>query len=201
MGLFVSVCTCICLVQLNPPCNLSVKWNEQEGTLLLYWNSSTPLKETCVVYMVRNQKDISQVRLETSYDDHFTFKLPSVSSSSLFCSQTTNVTGKSYSLSQVSQNKPYVFQVRSTVSNICGGSDLWSNWSDPIKWGSTGEMLLLYSDGLVMDGFPLISLLTVFPHHVSLLFREHQQTRLVGWVVWDSGIASAASTVFVVVLL
>ncbi|XP_050984330.1 interleukin 2 receptor, gamma b [Labeo rohita] len=132
-------------VQLNPPCNLSVKWNEQEGTLLLYWNSSTPLKETCVVYMVRNQKDISQ---------------------------TTNVTGKSYSLSQVSQNKPYVFQVRSTVSNICGGSDLWSNWSDPIKWGSTGNISRQgWWDGL----YGILALLLLLPLCLLLCYCERKR--------------------------
>uniref|UniRef100_A0A673JXM3 Cytokine receptor common subunit gamma-like n=1 Tax=Sinocyclocheilus rhinocerous TaxID=307959 RepID=A0A673JXM3_9TELE len=96
-------------VQLNPPYNLSVMWNEQDSTLLLQWNSSSPPQKKCVVYMVRNQKDTSQ---------------------------SSNVTGTSYSLSQVSQNKPYVFQVRSTVADTCGDSDLWSDWSDPVEWGT-----------------------------------------------------------------
>uniref|UniRef100_A0A8C1TRN8 Interleukin 2 receptor, gamma b n=1 Tax=Cyprinus carpio TaxID=7962 RepID=A0A8C1TRN8_CYPCA len=100
-------------VQLNPPYSLSVMWNEQDSTLLLQWNSSYPYKGNCVVYMVRNQKDPSQ---------------------------TLNVTGTSYTLSQVSQNKPYVFQVRSTVADDCGGSDYWSDWSDPVEWGSTGNI-------------------------------------------------------------
>uniref|UniRef100_A0A673JU21 Cytokine receptor common subunit gamma-like n=1 Tax=Sinocyclocheilus rhinocerous TaxID=307959 RepID=A0A673JU21_9TELE len=93
-------------LQLNPPYNLSVMWNEQDSTLLLQWNSSSPPQKKCVVYMVRNQKDTSQV----------------------------------------SQNKPYVFQVRSTVADTCGDSDLWSDWSDPVEWGSTGEILLSHSE-------------------------------------------------------
>ncbi|XP_016100666.1 cytokine receptor common subunit gamma-like isoform X2 [Sinocyclocheilus grahami] len=100
-------------VQLNAPYNLSVMWNEQDSTLLLQWNSSSPTTKKCVIYMVRNQKDTSQ---------------------------SSNVTGTSYSLSQVSQNKPYVFQVRSTVADTCGDSDLWSDWSDPVEWGSTGNI-------------------------------------------------------------
>lgn len=96
--------------------------------------------------MVCNQKDTRQVRREISYDYHFAFKLPTVSSSSLFCSQSSNVTGTSYSLSQVSQNKPYVFQVRSTVAEFCGDSDLWSDWSNSVEWG-TGEILLSHSEG------------------------------------------------------
>ncbi|XP_073676640.1 interleukin 2 receptor, gamma b [Garra rufa] len=94
-------------VQLNQPYNLSLMWNEQDGTLSLQWNSSSPLRKRCVVYMVRNQKDTSQ---------------------------SSNVTGMSFSLSQVSQNKPYVFQVRSTVHDNCGASDFWSDWSDPVEW-------------------------------------------------------------------
>lgn len=96
--------------------------------------------------MVRNQKDTRQVRQAISYDDHFAFKLPTVSSSSLFCSQSSNVTETTYSLSQVSQNKPYVFQVRSTVAEVCGDSDLWSDWSNSVEWG-TGEILLSHSEG------------------------------------------------------
>ncbi|XP_051716083.1 cytokine receptor common subunit gamma isoform X1 [Ctenopharyngodon idella] len=98
------------LVQLKAPYNLSVKWNEHNSTLLLQWNSSTTLKDNCVVYNVRNQKDETQL--------------------------SANVTKKSYSLTQVSQNKHYVFQVRSTVSGLCGSSDLWSDWSPPVEWGS-----------------------------------------------------------------
>ncbi|XP_058654341.1 interleukin 2 receptor, gamma b [Onychostoma macrolepis] len=96
-------------VQLNPPYNLSVVWNEQDGTLSLQWNSSSPLQKTCVVYMVRNLKDTRQF---------------------------VNVTRTSYSLSHVSQNMPYVFQVRSTVADACGGSDLWSDWSTPVESGN-----------------------------------------------------------------
>ncbi|XP_043112394.1 interleukin 2 receptor, gamma b isoform X2 [Puntigrus tetrazona] len=95
-------------VQLNPPYNLSVVWNEQDSTLSLQWNSSSPL-QNCVVYMVRNQKDTRQP---------------------------INVTGTSYTQSPVSQNKSFVFQVRSTVSELCGGSDLWSNWSTPVEAGT-----------------------------------------------------------------
>lgn len=108
---FVCVCTYICLVQINPPYNLSVVWNKQDGPLSLQSNRSSPLPKNCVVCMVRNQKDTRQVRQEMSYYDHFAFKLPTVSSLSLFCSKSSNVTGMSYSLSQVSQNKAYVFQV------------------------------------------------------------------------------------------
>ncbi|XP_067242482.1 interleukin 2 receptor, gamma b [Chanodichthys erythropterus] len=97
-------------VQLNVPYNLSVKWIEHNSTLLLQWNSTTP-KNNCVVYNLRNQKDATQL--------------------------STNVTEvKSYSLTQVSRNKHYVFQVRSTVAGVCGSSDLWSDWSPPVEWGS-----------------------------------------------------------------
>ncbi|KAK7141440.1 hypothetical protein R3I93_015552 [Phoxinus phoxinus] len=99
-------------VRLNPPYNLSVMWNEHDSILLLQWDSSGPLEKKCVVYMVRilrNQKDINQ---------------------------SPNVTGMSYSLSQVSQNKHYVFQVRSSVVDECGPSNFWSDWSAPVEWGS-----------------------------------------------------------------
>ncbi|XDV37177.1 hypothetical protein PO909_006827 [Leuciscus waleckii] len=99
-------------VHLNPPYNLSVMWNEDDSTLLLQWNSSSHLKKNCVVHMVRilcNQRDTNQ---------------------------SSNVTEMSYSLSQVSQNKHYVFQVRSSVADDCGSSDFWSDWSAPVEWGS-----------------------------------------------------------------
>ncbi|KAG1929171.1 interleukin-5 receptor subunit alpha [Pimephales promelas] len=99
-------------VLLNPPYNLSLMWNEHNSTLLLQWDSSAPLTKKCAVYMVRivsNQKDANQL---------------------------SKVMGKSFSLSQVSKNKHYVFQVRSSVDEYCGRSDLWSNWSAPVEWGN-----------------------------------------------------------------
>ncbi len=167
-------------------------WNEQDGTLSLHWNSSSPLLKKCVVYMVRNLKDTRQVRPEIPYDDHFAFKLPTVSSSSLFCSQSLNVTGTSYSLSQVSQNKPYVFQVRSTVAEECSASDLWSDWSTPVEWG-TGRWDTTSTEW-DMDGFALICRLTVFSP--SRFCVREQQTRRVAGVLCCSVSPSALSAGF-----
>ncbi|KAK2891210.1 hypothetical protein QQF64_007427 [Cirrhinus molitorella] len=132
-------------VQLNPPYNLSLMWNEQDNTLSLHWNSSSPLQTSCVVHMVRNQKDTSQ---------------------------SLTVTGTSYNLSQVSQNKPYVFEVRSTVADNCGGSDFWSNWSDPVEWGSTGNISRqVWGQGL----YGILLVLLLFPLCLLLCYCERKK--------------------------
>lgn len=68
-----------------------------------------------------------------------------------------------------------------------------------IRW--SGAVQVRYNNHIVrdMDKFALICLLTVFfPHHVSVLCREHQQTRL---VVCYCVSPSAVSAWFIVVLL
>ncbi|KAI7802002.1 putative cytokine receptor common subunit gamma, partial [Triplophysa rosa] len=98
-------------VRLNPPYNLSVVWFEQNSTLVLQWKKSTNIGNKCMVYMVDQQTDTNQ---------YF------------------NVTESSCSLPLVSQNKQYAFRVRSTLSDNCRPSDLWSNWSTWVKWGNGG---------------------------------------------------------------
>ncbi|XP_055034410.2 interleukin 2 receptor, gamma b [Misgurnus anguillicaudatus] len=96
-------------VQLNSPYNLSVVWFEQNSTLVLQWKNST--RNKCAVYMVHQQTNTNQEKY-------------------------TNVTGTSYSPSHISPNKHNVFRVRSTVSDNCGPSDFWSNWSATVEWGT-----------------------------------------------------------------
>ncbi|XP_051505921.1 interleukin 2 receptor, gamma b [Myxocyprinus asiaticus] len=104
-------------VQLNPPYNVSVTWDEQNSTLLLQWKNSTSIPK-CVVYMVRYLIDTNIHGGQTQY---------------------SNVTETSFRLHMVSKNKRYVFNVRSTVNGVCGPSDYWSNWSAPLEWGGTGN--------------------------------------------------------------
>ncbi|XP_067313787.1 interleukin 2 receptor, gamma b isoform X2 [Pseudorasbora parva] len=127
-------------VLLNPPNNLSLIWNENKSTLLLQWNSSI---KKCVVYMVRNQNDPSQ---------------------------TINVTETSYSLSQVSQKKHYVFQVRSSVAVNCGPSDLWSNWSSPVEWGSAES-----SKGTWQGLYGILSVFLLFLLVLFLCYCERER--------------------------
>ncbi|TRZ02019.1 hypothetical protein DNTS_024180 [Danionella cerebrum] len=54
------------------------------------------------------------------------------------------------------QSKRYVFQVRSTVADSCGSSDLWSDWSDSVTWSGTGSV---FSKRAMQVVFALLSII------------------------------------------
>ncbi|XP_017276786.1 cytokine receptor common subunit gamma [Kryptolebias marmoratus] len=99
-------------VQLNPPTNLTVK-NENDFNLWFYWNQSTT---RCVEYKVRyrqnnNKWEESKVAAER----------------------------QSYCINFPSSTSRYELQVRSRITDSCGKSEIWSDWSEPVVWGSNNS--------------------------------------------------------------
>ncbi|KAM4726280.1 cytokine receptor common subunit gamma-like [Anableps anableps] len=94
-------------VKLNPPSNLTVK-NGSDFNLWFYWNQTGA---SCVESEVRVKKNNS------NWEVHSLF---------LFVSHCQNLP---------SSNARYELQVRSRISNNCGQSEEWSDWSEPVVWG------------------------------------------------------------------
>lgn len=44
--------------------------------------------------------------------------------------------GDTFSFPSVDYEKYYTFYVRSKINSYCGSTQLWSEWSVPVFWGS-----------------------------------------------------------------
>uniref|UniRef100_A0A1A7WN07 Interleukin 2 receptor, gamma a n=1 Tax=Iconisemion striatum TaxID=60296 RepID=A0A1A7WN07_9TELE len=95
-------------VKLDPPTNVTVKIGS-DFNLWFYWNQSVP---RCVDNQVR-------YRINNK-----TWEYTHVPSERL-----------SYCINLPSSNSRYELQVRSKITESCGDSDFWSDWSDPVAWG------------------------------------------------------------------
>ncbi|XP_017344276.1 interleukin 2 receptor, gamma a isoform X2 [Ictalurus punctatus] len=97
-------------VKLNAPNNVSLLLSETE--LWIYWNVTSNAKDQCqereVRYRINSNNWIIYSRTMGN-----TFNVPFPNARSL-----------------------YEFQVRVRMSSTCGQSDLWSEWSEPVFWGS-----------------------------------------------------------------
>ncbi|KAM8898296.1 cytokine receptor common subunit gamma-like isoform 2-T2 [Spinachia spinachia] len=97
-------------VKLNPPTNVTVH-NGSDSNLWVEWSHIT-----CVE---------SEVRYRINNRNWATFLL------------STNV--KNYCINLPSSRSLYEVQVRSRVSSDCAQSDFWSDWSEPVLWGSNNS--------------------------------------------------------------
>ncbi|XP_055461056.1 cytokine receptor common subunit gamma [Psammomys obesus] len=92
------------------PENLTL-YNLSESQLELSWKSS--IKERCLQYLVQYRSDRDRNWMEQRVDHEPRFSLPSVDGQKL-----------------------YTFRVRSRFNPICGSTQHWSKWSQPVYWGS-----------------------------------------------------------------
>uniref|UniRef100_A0A8C1UYJ6 Interleukin 2 receptor, gamma a n=1 Tax=Cyprinus carpio TaxID=7962 RepID=A0A8C1UYJ6_CYPCA len=95
-------------VKLYPPVNLSVV-EKKDAELWLYWNITNNV--SCTESEVRHRTDNNSWK------------------------NTKPTTRPSFSLPFPSK-KRYEFQVRARIESSCGESMFWSDWSEPVYWGS-----------------------------------------------------------------
>ncbi|GAA6096488.1 interleukin 2 receptor, gamma b isoform X1 [Tachysurus ichikawai] len=126
-------------VKLNPPYNLTVNSSGRDGEVCMRWTSNTNVKQNCMIYMVRYRKASSSWK-----------------SSSSDC------------VSPLSSGVVYTFQVRSSMSEMCGDSHFWSDWSDPVQWNDNKDIktavqtpVYWHTLGIVLGLIVLISLCTL----------------------------------------
>ncbi|XP_033492569.2 cytokine receptor common subunit gamma-like [Epinephelus lanceolatus] len=135
-------------VKLNPPTNVTVK-NGSDSNLWLSWIQIFPnCVESEVRYRINNRN----------------WGTPSPASTGT----------QSYCINLPIRNYRYELQVRSRVWSGCGQSDFWSEWSEPVVWGSnngtvTNQMnnsMSVWSAVLgVVGAFILILLVMMLLHH------------------------------------
>ncbi|XP_053487489.1 interleukin 2 receptor, gamma b [Ictalurus furcatus] len=141
-------------VKLNPPSILSVNSSAREGEVCVRWIESK-IKKNCVNYTVAYRKASGPWKIS----------IPVMSSS--------------YCVSPVASGVLYTFQVRSSMSDMCGASDFWSDWSDPVEWSNnkgvmTAEQPQVYWHvlGSVLGVIVLIclSLLLYYSERIRVVF-------------------------------
>ncbi|XP_026184985.1 cytokine receptor common subunit gamma-like [Mastacembelus armatus] len=99
-------------VLLHPPTNLSVL-NGSDFNLWFYWNQTAA---NCVG---------SEVRFRTNNNKWESSKV--------------NTGTQSFCINLPSSSSRYEVQVRSRMAKTCGESLFWSNWSEPVVWGSNNS--------------------------------------------------------------
>ncbi|KAK9536431.1 hypothetical protein VZT92_006209 [Zoarces viviparus] len=132
-------------VKLNPPTNVTVERRRSDSNLWLNWSQDyVGCVESEVRYRVNNRKWENN-RVSTAVQE-YCVNLPSSSSM-------------------------YELQVRSRIASGCGESVFWSDWSQPVVWGSNNSTAdakptsvwtpVLY----VVGAFILILLVMMLLHH------------------------------------
>ncbi|XP_030602888.1 cytokine receptor common subunit gamma-like [Archocentrus centrarchus] len=134
-------------VKLNPPNNLTVL-NGSDSNLWFYWNHTSPAPLRCVE---------SEVRFRTNNNNWEHSKVSS---------KTQN-----YSINLPSNSSRYELQVRNRIGYGCGASRFWSDWSEPVVWGShdttgSSDTMTVWTPVLyVVGAITLILLIMMLLHH------------------------------------
>ncbi|NWI10222.1 IL2RG protein, partial [Crypturellus soui] len=126
------------LVKPEAPVNLTVR-NLSSNELELSWSSPYP-KAGCLEHAVKykSNKDTSwTVRDARAGCTHVAPRRPPSRRVPL-SRQELEVKREIFSLPSVDHEKNYTFYVRSKVNSYCGSTRLWSEWSVPVAWGSSG---------------------------------------------------------------
>lgn len=125
-------------VKLNPPIHVTVRI-ESDFNLSYYWNQTA---YNCVENEVRirmNGKkwDVSEKQKHLS---HKTMGLNFIMFLVLSCRgwQISHISSgrQFYTINMPSPSSMYEMQVRSRLADQCGQSLIWSEWSNPVTWGS-----------------------------------------------------------------
>ncbi|XP_070839777.1 cytokine receptor common subunit gamma-like [Chaetodon trifascialis] len=136
-------------VKLNPPTNLTVKMGS-DSNLWFYWNQTTSCVESEIRYRTKN-KNWDNNRIYSGV--------------------------QSYCINLPSSSSRYELQVRSKLEKTCGDSLFWSDWSEPVVWGSnnstdTNQMNASMSVWTpvfyVLGALTLILLVMMLLHHERL---------------------------------
>ncbi|XP_028450356.1 cytokine receptor common subunit gamma-like [Perca flavescens] len=115
-------------VKFNPPTNLTVRYGS-DSNLWLNW---TQIRSNCVESEVRYRNTCV-----ACYLLHFPFAVQNLS----YCPQSSRVSiGKQdYCLNLPSRSSLYELQVRSRMAYTFGLSKFWSDWTEPVVWGSNNS--------------------------------------------------------------
>ncbi|XP_061595469.1 cytokine receptor common subunit gamma-like [Cololabis saira] len=99
-------------VKLNPPTNLTVQMGA-DSNLWFYWNQTFTSCVDSEVQFRKNKRKWENSKVLSGR--------------------------QSYCINLPSSSFQYELQVRSQLSDYCGGSLFWSDWSEPVVWGSNNS--------------------------------------------------------------
>lgn len=118
-------------VKLNPPTNLTVQMGS-DSNLWFYWNQT----HKCVESEVRIR--INGKEWEVSEKKNLFLKCCKNNDVSCLGWQISHVSveRKFYTINLPSDSSLYELQVHSRLDKNCGQSLYWSEWSNPVTWGS-----------------------------------------------------------------
>ncbi|NP_001268246.1 interleukin-2 receptor gamma chain-2 precursor [Oncorhynchus mykiss] len=144
------------MVKLYPPVNLSVEMNK-DPQLNLYWNNSK--NPFCIESEVRYRINSDKWKTSTPSKE------------------------QKYAVAFPLKSSRYEFQVRARVNDMCGESEFWSEWSQPIQWDSMkGNNITDISGSSMSVWKPVLSLvgtMTLFILACMLVYRERERLRLI----------------------
>uniref|UniRef100_A0A3Q4GDG3 Cytokine receptor common subunit gamma-like n=1 Tax=Neolamprologus brichardi TaxID=32507 RepID=A0A3Q4GDG3_NEOBR len=136
-------------VKLNPPTNLTVL-NGSDFNLWFYWNHTSPAPLHCVESEVRFRTNNNNWDVVSAGIQKYCINLPSSSSR-------------------------YELQVRNRVDDACGESIFWSDWSEPVVWGSNNSTYAKNSMSPWMPVMYVVGAITVILLAMILLHHERWQ--------------------------
>ncbi|XP_069002167.1 cytokine receptor common subunit gamma-like isoform X1 [Embiotoca jacksoni] len=140
-------------VKLYPPTNLTIK-NESDSNLWLYWNQTA---SECVE---------SEVRVTTNTK---TSRVHEVSRGR-----------QNYCINWPSSTSRYELQVRSKMGTTCGESESWSEWSDPVIWGSNNGTETNQMNGIMSVWMPVLCVVGAFTLLLLvLMLLHHERLRII----------------------
>ncbi|XP_005727865.1 cytokine receptor common subunit gamma-like [Pundamilia nyererei] len=140
-------------VKLNPPTNLTVL-NGSDFNLWFYWNHTSPAPLHCVE---------GEVRFRTN-NNNWDFSKVSAGI-------------QKYCINLPSSSSRYELQVRNRIDDSCGESIFWSDWSEPVVWGSNNST---YSKDLMSPWTPVIYVVGAISFILlAMLLLHHERLRII----------------------
>ena len=133
-------------VKLRPPPNVTVEMGS-DSNLWVYWNQTKPVcEESMIRYRTKNRKwDVSSLNKRPFNPQSFFFILYLIivlvyKNSSCRPQESPVSTGRNlYCINMPSSSSAYEVQVRRKYGRNCGESEYWSDWSEPVVWGSNNS--------------------------------------------------------------
>lgn len=140
-------------VKLNPPFNLTVKLGS-DSNLYCYWNQTDPIcEENEFRYRINNREWDASI-----------------------------VSSRSCAINLPIATSLYEVQVRGRVSDHCGQSFNWSDWSEPVLWGSNIDMVKTDPPEVGVSMLPWTALFavgTVFLILLVVMLRHRESVRVI----------------------
>uniref|UniRef100_A0A8D0AP15 Fibronectin type-III domain-containing protein n=1 Tax=Sander lucioperca TaxID=283035 RepID=A0A8D0AP15_SANLU len=138
-------------VKLNPPTNLTVHYGS-DSNLWLSWTQISQISSNCVE---------SEVRYRINNRN--------------WASSRVSIGKQNYCLNLPSHSSLYELQVRSRIGYACGLSEFWSDWTEPVVWGSNNSTDPNKMNSSMSVWTPVLSVVGAFILIVLVMMLLHNE--------------------------